>query len=115
MSKVKPKVLGTVTKQRGRSKDPLAGFLDPADAIVPCACGAKEGEPCIFDPGAILTRARGRGRVTEGPMLVRPGTVHFSRRMKRLLLTAAKPHLREEFEAKAVAMLRDYLKEKARS
>lgn len=103
MSKVKPKVLGTVTKSR-RPKDPLAGFLDPADAIVPCkGCGASEGQPCRFT----------KQRPHDLDFYPQPGAVHFGRRLRRLLLTAARPHLREEFEKKAVEMLRDFLKEKA--
>ena len=76
-------------------KDLLAGFLYPADAIIPCkACGAVEGEPC-------------KGKL-------KPGFVHMGRRLKRLLLTvkARSNSERERFEAEAVKMLRTYLAER---
>ena len=73
-------------------KDLLAGFLYPADAIIPCkACGAVDGEPC-------------KGKL-------KPGFVHIGRRLRRLLLTAkARSNSeRERFEAEAVKMLRGHL------
>ena len=73
----------------------LTGFLHPADAIVPCkACGAVEGEPCRSSPKDVL----------------KPGFVHFGRRLQRLLLSAkGRADEREKFEAKAVSMLREHL------
>jgi len=75
-----------------RRADPLAGFVDPADAIVACrGCGAAEGVPC-----------RGKG--------LKPGFVHFGRRVRRLLLTAKAPERRARLEAKALRMLRAHLR-----
>jgi hypothetical protein len=73
----------------------IPGFLVAADAIVPCkACGAEEGEPCKGDE-------------------LEAGFVHFGRRLRRLLLTARAPEKRDAFEAQAVEMLREYMREKA--
>jgi hypothetical protein len=67
------------------------GFLIAADAIVPCkACGVPDGVPCTG---------------------LKDGQVHFGRRLSRLLLTARAPEKRDEFEAKAVAMLRKHMRE----
>jgi hypothetical protein len=81
------------------SKDVLAGFLHPADAIVPCrSCGATEGIPC-------KSIAKDKDRL-------KPGFVHFSRRLQRFLFTAAAPAKRKQFEAAAVKMLRAWLAER---
>lgn len=77
----------------------IKGFLVAADAIVPCphkGCNAAEGQPCHKVKDERLHR----------------GDVHFGRRLKRLLLTAKKPHEREALEAEAVKLLKEYLKEK---
>jgi hypothetical protein len=81
-------------------RDLLSGFLHPADAIVPCKrCGAVEGEPCRSLP--------------KDKDKLKPGFVHFGRRMRRLLLTAAaRGDERERFERDAVKMLRQYLAER---
>lgn len=77
----------------------LRGFLDPADAIVVCkTCGSVEGQPCKLDPPK------------KGRKPFRKGTVHISRRISRLLLTARNPSLRESFEREAVKLLKEYLK-----
>jgi hypothetical protein len=74
---------------RGGGLAVMRGFLIAADAIVPCkACGVPEGVPC---------------------MGLKNGQVHFGRRVRRLLLTAGAPEKRDEFEARAVAMLRKHL------
>jgi hypothetical protein len=77
----------------------LSGFKQKADALVPCIqCGTREGEPCI--------------PVGKKDVLVwKPGMVHFGRRIKRLLLTAQDPELREQFEAEGLKLLRIYLLE----
>lgn len=81
-------------------KNVLAGFLFPADAIVPCSCGAAVGELC-------------RPQSEEIDRLKwKPGYVHISRRLRRLLLTAGDPGKREQFEAKAVKLLRAHLSKK---
>ena len=87
------------------SKDLLAGFLHPADAIVPCkTCGAVEGVPC-------RSVAKDKDRL-------KPGFVHFSRRLRRVMLSAGgalrQREKREKFEAEAVKMLREYLAEQKR-
>ena len=81
--------------------DLLAGFLQPADAIVLCkTCGAAEGEPC-------------RPVLEKEKETLKPGFVHFGRRVSRFLLTAkARGGERERFEAEAVKMLRTYLAER---
>jgi hypothetical protein len=77
-------------------RDLLAGFLHPEDAIVPCgACGSAEGEPC-------KSIAKDKDRL-------KPGFVHFGRRVRRLLLTAEAPEKRDRFETLAVAELRKWL------
>ena len=78
--------------------DPLAGFLTPADAIVPCKmCGAAEGEPCRSRP--------------KDKSKLKSGFVHVGRRVARLLLTAkARGGERERFEEEAVKMLREDLR-----
>jgi hypothetical protein len=75
----------------------IKGFLTAADAIVVCkVCGAKEGVPC-----------EGSNKGAE----LKPGYVHFGRRVKRLLLTArATQAQRTAFEKKAVKMLIDSMK-----
>ena len=79
---------------------PIPGFQQEADAIVACACGAKEGQPC-------KPSAKDRGK----PWAV--GQVHFSRRMRRYLLTGkATAAERDAFEKKAVEMLRQELKKR---
>jgi hypothetical protein len=81
-----------------KPKDPLSGFLHPADAIVPCkTCGVVEGEPCKPLP--------------KDKDQLKPGFVHFGRRVQRLLLTANARGAgqREQFEEKAVKMLREHL------
>jgi hypothetical protein len=79
-----------------KHKDGIPGFLTAADAIVACkACGAEEGQPCT--PGDEL----------------KPGFVHFARRIKRLLLTAKRPDKRGAFEAEAVKLLQDHMRERA--
>lgn len=84
-------------------RNPLAGFLHPADAIVPCkACGAAEGVPC-------KSIAKDRERL-------KPGFVHFGRRLRRFLLTgAARGDQRKRFEDEAVKMLRKWLAERQSS
>jgi hypothetical protein len=84
------------------SKDLLAGFLHPADAIVPCKiCGAVEGVPC-------RSVAKDKDRLE-------PGFVHFSRQLRRVMLSAGGAlRQREKFEAEAVKMLREYLAEQRR-
>ena len=78
----------------------IPGFLHEADAIVPCSCGAVEGEPCKPDDR--------RGW--------EPGTVHFGRRLRRLMLTGkATEEQREKFEREAVAMLREELRKRSAS
>ena len=81
-------------------KDLLAGFRHPADAIVPCsACGATEGVPC-------KSIAKDKDRL-------KPGFVHFGRRLRRFLLTgAARGDQRKRFEDEAVKMLRKWLAER---
>jgi hypothetical protein len=82
-------------------KDLLAGFLHPADAIVPCsACGAAEGVPC-------RSVAKDKDRL-------KPGFVHFGRRLRRFLLTggARSAEQRKRFEAEAIKMLRRWLAER---
>jgi hypothetical protein len=89
----------------------IKGFLDPADAIVPCkTCGAVEGEPCRL----MATVSQRRKIATAGLKLkpLKKGIVHFSRRLSRLLLTARRPDLRESLEREAVKMLKEHLKEK---
>ena len=77
---------------RGARPPEIPGFLIAADAIVPCACGAVEGEPCV-------TTAK-----DKKPL--KPGHVHIGRRVRRLLLTArCAPGERERLEAEAVTML----------
>jgi hypothetical protein len=76
---------------RGVRPPEIPGFLIAADAIVPCACGAVEGEPCI-------TRAKDKKPLE-------PGCVHLGRRVRRLLLTGRAPDQRERLEAEAVAMV----------
>lgn len=79
----------------------MKGFVDPADAIVPCKrCGAVEGEPC---------RTLATAKKVEK---LKKGFVHISRRIARLLLTARRPDLREGFERDAVKLLKEHLKEK---
>ena len=73
----------------------ISGFLVEEDAIVPCWCGAKEGQPC-------RPTAKDRGKPWK------PGQVHFGRRVRRLLLTAkATDAERQEFHRKALEMLRE--------
>jgi hypothetical protein len=70
----------------------LDGFLDVADALVPCAvCGATEGVPCTGLP---------------------PGFVHFGRRLARMMLTADRPERRAEFERRAIELLRRFVRER---
>ena len=78
-------------------RDLLAGFLSPADAIVPCKqCGVAEGVPCRPLP--------------KDKDKLKSGFVHFGRRIQRLLLTAAaRGDERERFETEAVRMLREHL------
>jgi len=93
---VETKIDGGRISQRIKT-DPLSGFLHPADAIVPCkTCGVVEGEPCKPLP--------------KDKDQLKPGFVHFGRRVQRLLLTAkARGNEREQFEEKAVKMLREHL------
>ncbi len=88
-------------EQRIVKRDPLAGFLHPADAIVPCSvCGATEGIPC-------RSVAKDKDRL-------KPGFVHFGRRVRRFLLTggARSVEQRKQFEDEAVKMLCEYLAER---
>jgi hypothetical protein len=87
-------------KRKTTSPRGIPGFLTAADAIVPCGtCKAAEGKPCTPVP-------RDKGRL-------KPGYVHIARRVKRLLLTARGTSAqREDFERKAVEMLREWLLEK---
>jgi hypothetical protein len=81
--------------------DPLSGFLYPADAIVPCkVCGVAEGIPCRT--------------IRKDKVKLKPGFVHFGRRVSRLLLTAKAPHERDRLEDEAVKLLREYLAEAKR-
>ena len=79
----------------------IAGFAVEADALVPCGvCGAREGKPCKS------TQNDKRRKV-----LLKPGIVHFGRRVKRLLLTArAAPGERERVEAELLKVLRAELR-----
>jgi hypothetical protein len=83
-----------------KKRNLLAGFLHPADAIVPCkTCGAAEGVPCKS--------------IAKDKERLKPGFVHFGRRLQRFLLTgAARSDERERFEEAAVKMLRQYLAER---
>lgn len=92
----------------------LKGFLDPADALVPCGlCGAKEGEPC---QGVASKSKVARGVQQRGPkQLLLKGRVHFARRVRRLLLTARAPEKRAAFEKEALLELARWLKERAKS
>lgn len=87
----------------------LRGFLQAADAIVPCkTCKVAEGVPCKFkknDEAPVMKTSK-RGLVPAA------GSVHISRRVARLLLTARNPVLRESFERDAVKLLKEYLREK---
>jgi hypothetical protein len=86
----------------------IPGFLIAADAITACrACGAAVGKPC-FDTERTL-----RKKSKERPPL-KPGCVHFSRRIARLLMTgSATAAERERIESELVDLLREDLKRAA--
>jgi hypothetical protein len=86
-----------------KRKPLIAGFLDPADAIVPCkVCGSAEGVPC-------------KGTKPRDVKLLKHGFVHFGRRVARFLLTAGHPSKRADFERAAVKMLQEYVLEQTKS
>ena len=77
----------------------IPGFLHAADAIVPCkACGAREGQPCV-------PQDKDLGRL-------KPGYVHFGRRLSRLLLTRERWWERDKLEEELVDLLAKELAEK---
>lgn len=79
-----------------KKKDPLSGFLNPADAIVACStCGSPEGVPC---------------KPTSRDPNLKPRYIHIGRRIRRLLLTASMTNEdRMKLEASVVKMLREHL------
>jgi len=66
----------------------IKGFIVEEDAIVPCHCGAKEGQPC-------KPSAKEKDKWIYGYS-------HIGRRVRRLLLTAKDPTKREAFEKAAL-------------
>ncbi len=90
----------------------IPGFLIAADAIVACrGCGAAVGRPCFDTPRTLRGKS---GKRQREPL--RPGHVHFSRRILRLLMTgSATADEREKIEGELVELLREDLKRAMRS